>query len=165
MADQFSALVRIKPYNKRRGQLCRNYMVHGKRFLEARGWYEISDRELAKYLKEIRQDQDDPDSPFVFDVTTQSEAVKIDKREEKAAETRAQAGSPNADRLDKRKKAPANSPHSDKKTPKLSSPESKKAAEPAKGGSDDGDDGDDGGVGDEPTKSEGDGSDDPLSLE
>ena len=68
--------VRIRPYDKRRGQLVRRYVYGGFKFLGDHGWYEVDD-EIAAYLKTVRTFPEDPDSKPVFDVSDQDGAKKI----------------------------------------------------------------------------------------
>jgi len=76
-------LVRVRPYNPKRGQLVRRYMVKGIRFDVNRGWYKVDD-ELAKYLATVTNDPNDPESTPVFDVLTEKEALKLEQDEEAA---------------------------------------------------------------------------------
>lgn len=80
-------LVRIKPYNPKRGHVLRKYthLPTGKRFEENAGWYKV-DAGLANYLKGVHQIASDPDSQFAFDVCTEAEAKRIDEREKKSKE-------------------------------------------------------------------------------
>lgn len=65
-----SKLVRLYPYNKRRGWLIRTYLdpalgVRGMKFVGKRGWYEVSD-EVAEELADARQKDNDPRSGPAF---------------------------------------------------------------------------------------------------
>jgi hypothetical protein len=93
MAKQSSAtrLVRLKPYDPRRGCLMRTYVYggspsdpnRGKVFREESGWYKV-DAKLATYLETVLQVESDPLSQPAFDVKTAAEAAEIDKRERKS---------------------------------------------------------------------------------
>ena len=92
--------VRLKPRNEKKGQLLRRYSAFGMRFDEKLGWYvvagviELSDGrkvDVAEYLRSVRNDNDDPDSPLAFDVMSETEARALDEKERKAAEMRATA--------------------------------------------------------------------------
>ena len=80
-----SMLVRLKPYNPKRGCVMRKYThgPSGKRFEENCGWYKV-DAGLAAYLKTVRQISGDPESADAFDVCTEAEAKRIDEREKKS---------------------------------------------------------------------------------
>ncbi len=81
-----SKLVRIKPYNPKRGQLLRRYVVSGIRFDVNRGWYKV-DAELAKYLAGITNGGDtDPEAPLAFDVMDEVDAKKLEAAEAAAKE-------------------------------------------------------------------------------
>ncbi|OHD18504.1 MAG: hypothetical protein A2Y38_13880 [Spirochaetes bacterium GWB1_59_5] len=86
-------LVRLKPYDAKRGILCRRYTVFGHRFDESRGWYKVPD-EWAKYVKDLHQDQNDPDSPMLFDVVDEAGAKAMEEAERKKLEERAKAADP-----------------------------------------------------------------------
>lgn len=99
MADD-TIWVRIKPHNEKKGQKLRRYSVMGVRFDESLGWYKVPKTiavqdgrifNFETYLKKVRVDNDDPDSPLGFDVMTEKEARKLDASEKKAAELRARA--------------------------------------------------------------------------
>lgn len=79
MADT-TFLVRLKPYNEKKGHRTRVYMVDGLRFYEERGWYEVTPA-IADSLRELRQDHYDLETPYLFDVVTPDQAEKIDERE------------------------------------------------------------------------------------
>jgi hypothetical protein len=96
MANRPAKLVRLKPLNPRKRYVMKLY-VHGpsgKTFYEKRGWYKVDDA-LAEYLSEVRQIESDEDSPLAFDVCTQPEAKRIDERERKVKDKRAQSGDAN----------------------------------------------------------------------
>jgi hypothetical protein len=91
-----SKLVRLKPHDKRRRHVMRVY-VHGptgKKFEERRGWYKVDDG-LADYLATVGQIEGDEDAPRAFDVCTAAEAGRIDEREKKVREKRAQSAEAN----------------------------------------------------------------------
>ena len=45
-------LVRLKPYDPRRGHVLRRYTYAGIKFHEERGWYRVS-KDVAAYLKTV----------------------------------------------------------------------------------------------------------------
>ena len=73
-------LVRLKPYNKKKGHILRRYTYRGIRFQGTRGWYRVT-KEVADYLAQVFQLPGDEDSAQAFDVCTESEAKKLDKLE------------------------------------------------------------------------------------
>ncbi len=88
-------LVRLKPFNAKRGHHMRKY-THGptrRTFEVDRGWYKVDD-DMADYLATVRQTSSDPDSPDAFDVCTEEEAIKIDARE-RVEKDRRDAANPN----------------------------------------------------------------------
>ena len=87
-------LVRIKPYDPKRGHVVRRYTVFSIRFDETRGWYRVAD-DVADYLGKVHQAPHDEDSPLVFDVCTEAEAHALEAAERKKAEERAKAAEPN----------------------------------------------------------------------
>jgi hypothetical protein len=88
-------LVRIKPFDTKKGHVIRRYTVFATTFEEHKGWYRVSN-EVAAYLATVRQTPNDEDTPYAFDVVTQDDAEKIDQAERKKAEERARAAEPNA---------------------------------------------------------------------
>lgn len=85
-------LVRIKPFNARKGNLTRSYTYKGLLFKEEAGWHEVDDA-VADYLKTATTDGN-ADSPLVFDVAgDEDEATDIEEKACKAA-TRATADKP-----------------------------------------------------------------------
>lgn len=76
-------LVRIKPYNPKRGQLARRVVIGGYRFDVERGWYEV-DEDFAEQLREETLGGD-PNASKVFDVCTKAEAEKLQASEDRAA--------------------------------------------------------------------------------
>ena len=89
-----SKLIRLKPYDPKKGHVIRRYTAFGVRFDEARGWYKVSD-EVAAYLASVHQRPGDDDSPAAFDVCTDDEAKAMEAVEKKKAEERARAAEPN----------------------------------------------------------------------
>lgn len=88
-------LVRLKPFDAKRGHLIRRYTVFSSTFEEHKGWYRVSD-DVAAYLATLHQVPNDADTPRAFDVCSQEEAEQIDLGEKKRAEERARALEPNA---------------------------------------------------------------------
>lgn len=105
--------VRLKPYDPKKGHKIRQYMVFGIRFEESKGWYRVpavfirynnenepeSQIDVVDYLRQVRQDNDDPDSPLAFDVCTPAEAKALDDAV-KAAKARAVASAENPRPID-----------------------------------------------------------------
>ncbi|MHB1843385.1 MAG: hypothetical protein ACYCWW_00940 [Deltaproteobacteria bacterium] len=87
-------LIRIKPYDPKRGHLVRRYTAFSIRLEESRGWYRVAD-DVAEYLAKVHQSPHDEDSPLVFDVCTEAEAHALEEAERKKAEERAKAAEPN----------------------------------------------------------------------
>lgn len=85
-------LVRIKPYNPKRGQLARRIVIGGFRFDVDRGWYEVDD-EFAADLKTKTQGGD-PNAALIFDVCTAEEAKALQRSEDRAAQEAARADKP-----------------------------------------------------------------------
>lgn len=90
-------LVRVKPFDLKKGHLIRRYTAFSTRFDEKRGWYRVSE-DVAQYLSTVHQVSGDEDSPLVFDVCTEEQAREIEAAERRRAEERAQAGAPNVAR-------------------------------------------------------------------
>ena len=65
--------VRIKPRDPRRKFVLRRFTYAGVLFHEERGFYRVP-REVADYLKGVRQTEFNPYSPPAFDVCTEEEA-------------------------------------------------------------------------------------------
>jgi hypothetical protein len=80
-------LARLKPYNPKRGFKIRRFSVHGIRFDVGGKWY-VVDPHVAEYLKTVKNDNNDPDSPFAFDVCTE-EAAKTLMQDEREVQLRA----------------------------------------------------------------------------
>ena len=80
-------LVRLKPYDPRRGHRLRRFTYRGIKFQEERGWYRV-DKPVADYLRKVRQVASDEHAPLAFDVCTADEARALDAREKDAATPR-----------------------------------------------------------------------------
>ena len=80
-------LVRLKPYDPRRGHVLRRYTYRGIKFHEERGWYRV-DKAVADYLREVRQVPADEYAPLAFDVCTDAEAKSLDAKDKEASATR-----------------------------------------------------------------------------
>lgn len=87
-------LVRLKPYDPKRGHVLRRYTAFGVRFDETRGWYRVSD-EVAQYVGKVRQQPGLDYTPLAFDVCTEEEALALETREKREQEERAIASAPN----------------------------------------------------------------------
>lgn len=70
--------VRLKPYNKRKGYLVRNYIHRGVRFTER--WSVVS-AAIAHELVDLVQPHASDDEIPLFDVKTEQEAVAIESKE------------------------------------------------------------------------------------
>lgn len=73
-------LCRLKKFDARRGHMLRRYTYRGIKFHEERGWYRVG-KDIADYLKAVRQVASDEHSPLAFDVCTEAEAKELDKKE------------------------------------------------------------------------------------
>ena len=80
-------LVRLKPYDPRRGHRLRRYTYRGIKFQEERGWYRV-DKAVADYLRQVRQVASDQHAPLAFDVCTADEAKALDAKEKDATTAR-----------------------------------------------------------------------------
>lgn len=112
MADEKTTpktlLVRIKPFDKKRGNLTRRYTYRDSKFTqrgyvfrEDRGWYEVP-LHIALYLKSVRRGEA---GPKIFDVKDREGAVRLDRKEsiekeERAKATRARSASDAGDATD-----------------------------------------------------------------
>lgn len=83
-------LVRLKRHDPRRGHVLRRYTYAGIKFHEERGWYRVT-KDVAEYLRGVRQVAADEYAPLAFDVCTDDEAKGLDAREETAAKVRRDA--------------------------------------------------------------------------
>ena len=83
-------LVRLKPHDPRRGCVLRRFTYRGIKFHDERGWYRV-EKEIAEYLRGVRQVPGDEHSPPAFDVCTEDEARMIDVREREGAVPRSSA--------------------------------------------------------------------------
>ena len=80
-------LVRLKPHDPRRGYKLRRYTYRGIKFQEERGWYRV-DKDVADYLRDVRQVPSDEHAPLAFDVCTADEAKALDSKEKDDATAR-----------------------------------------------------------------------------
>ena len=80
-------LVRLKPYDRRRGHVLRRFAYRGIKFQDDRGWYRV-ERAVGEYLRGVRQTPGDEHAPPAFDVCTEGEAKALDAKEEKEAKVR-----------------------------------------------------------------------------
>jgi len=83
-------LVRLKPYDPRRGHVLRRFTYAGVKIHEERGWHRVS-KQVADYLRGVRQVNGDEYSPLAFDVCTDEEAKAVDAREEVETKVRRSA--------------------------------------------------------------------------
>lgn len=86
-------LVRLKPYNPRRGYKMRSYVGAGVHIREAVGWHEVPD-DVAHKLSEVHADPQNPDTPYAFDVMTRDDAIAQEADEKRKAQERASANEP-----------------------------------------------------------------------
>ena len=89
-------LVRLKPYDPRRGHVLRRYTYGGIKFQQERGWYRV-ERPVAEYLRKIHQLHTDCYSQPAFDVCTEAEAIALDAGESEA--TKIRRGASDADKV------------------------------------------------------------------
>ncbi len=83
-------LVRLKPYDPRRGHVLRRFTYAGVKIHEERGWHRVT-KAVADYLRGVRQVAHDEYSPLAFDVCTDEEAKALDAREEVETKVRRSA--------------------------------------------------------------------------
>ncbi len=74
-------LVRLKPYEPRRGHVLKRFTYAGIKILEERGWHRVA-KEVGEYLRSVKQVPTDTYSPLAFDVCTDDEAKALDVKEE-----------------------------------------------------------------------------------
>jgi hypothetical protein len=87
-------LVRLRPFDPRRGHVLRRYTYRGVKYVPERGWYRVT-ADVAAYLRTVRQDAGNPHSPPAFDVGTDEEARALE-----AAEAAKDAKQPASDPVD-----------------------------------------------------------------
>jgi hypothetical protein len=80
-------LVRLKPYDPRRGHVLRRYTYAGIKFQDERGWYRV-ERPVAEYLRAVREVPSDRYAPLAFDVCTEAEAKALDAGEQEVAKVK-----------------------------------------------------------------------------
>lgn len=92
MAD--TMLARIRPGKK--GFKVKRYMYGGTLYVAEKGWYEVGPA-VAERLTKLHQDDQDPDSPLLFDVCTREEALRLEEeeREREEREKKASVSRPN----------------------------------------------------------------------
>lgn len=83
-------LVRLKPYDPRRGHLLRRYTYDGIKFQSERGWYRV-EKSVGDYLRTVHQQPSDQFSPLAFDVCTDAEAKALESTEAEASQARKNA--------------------------------------------------------------------------
>ena len=83
-------LVRLKPYDPRRGHVLRRYTYAGIKFHEERGWSRV-EKPVGDYLRSVHQLSSDSHSPLAFDVCTEEEAKAIDAAESDASKVKRSA--------------------------------------------------------------------------
>lgn len=80
-------LVRLKPYDPRRGFVLRRFTYAGIRFQDERGWYRV-ERKVGEHLRAVRTVPTDKYAPLAFDVCTEAEAKALDAGESEAAKVK-----------------------------------------------------------------------------
>ena len=83
-------LVRLKPYDPRRGFVLRRFTYAGIRFQDERGWYRV-ERKVGEHLRAVRTVPTDKYAPLAFDVCTEAEAKALDAGESEAAKVKRNA--------------------------------------------------------------------------
>jgi hypothetical protein len=83
-------LVRLKPYDPRRGHVLRRYTYAGIKFHEERGWSRV-EKPVGDYLRTVHQLPSDSYSPLAFDVCNEEEAKAIDAAESDASKVKRSA--------------------------------------------------------------------------
>lgn len=83
-------LVRLKPYDPRRGFVLRRFTYAGIRFQDERGWYRV-ERRVGEHLRAVRTVPTDKYAPLAFDVCTEAEAKALDAGESEAAKVKRSA--------------------------------------------------------------------------
>ena len=83
-------LVRLKPYDPRRGFVLRRFTFRGIRFQASRGWYRV-EKPVAEHLRGVREVDSDPHSPLAFDVASEAEARALETSEADAAKQKRSA--------------------------------------------------------------------------
>lgn len=88
-----SKVVRLKPYNRRKGHLLRRYVLGAHKFLEDR-WYAVSD-DMAYKLSDVHSRPDHPDeSPLAFDVFESQKDAESQYHREQESEKKATVKNP-----------------------------------------------------------------------
>jgi hypothetical protein len=83
-------LVRLKPYDPRRGHVLRRYTYSGIKFQEERGWYRV-EKPVAEYLRAVREVPTDRHSQLAFDVCTEAEAKALETTETEVSKVKRSA--------------------------------------------------------------------------
>ena len=83
-------LVRLKPYDPRRGFVLRRFTFGGIRFQDEHGWYRV-ERKVGEHLRAVRTVPTDRYAPLAFDVCTEAEAKALDVGESEAAKVKKSA--------------------------------------------------------------------------
>ncbi len=76
-----TVLVRLRPCDPRCGHVLRQFTYAGIRIQEESGWHRVS-KEVAEYLRTVRQAPTEPNSPLAFDVCIDDEAKAEDTKDE-----------------------------------------------------------------------------------
>jgi hypothetical protein len=86
-------IVRIKPYNPRKGYVLKTYVFQGMLFSVDKGWYQPPQSVIDK-LRYVHSKPDDLDSPLAFDICTPEEAEALMEEERRAELEKAEPDSP-----------------------------------------------------------------------
>ncbi len=80
-------LVRLKPYEPRRGHVLKRFTYAGIKIHEERGWHRVA-KDVGEYLRSVRQVPADPYSALAFDVCNEEEAKGLDVKDEAESKVR-----------------------------------------------------------------------------
>lgn len=88
--EPLTMLVRVKPYNKKKGHLTRRWTFQHQCFYEDKGWYEVPTHAAMEMAKARHPST----GKRVFDVATKSGAVQLEIAEERAVSEKRGAKAP-----------------------------------------------------------------------
>lgn len=87
-------LVRLKPYDPKKGHVLQRYTAFGMKFQAEQGWYgEIPDF-VVEYLRGVHQIPGNPNTPLAFDICASLSEAKGLLVAEKKAKEQAEKGTP-----------------------------------------------------------------------
>jgi hypothetical protein len=84
-------LVRLKPYDPRRGHVLRRFTYAGIKFQEERGWYRVERQGRPSTCAPCARCPPTSYAPLAFDVCTEAEAKALDAGESEAAKVKRSA--------------------------------------------------------------------------